>query len=78
MEKTNFIKLVKTKRKELDLSQKKLSRMCGFSNNAIFQYESGVEPTLSRALIILKKLRVSVDKLELITDDGFIGGSRGE
>lgn len=75
MRKTNFITLVKKRRRELDLSQVQVAKMCGIPSNSYCSYEMGTEPPLSRALIILKKLGVAVDRLELIIDDGFIGGN---
>jgi transcriptional regulator with XRE-family HTH domain len=51
-------------REKLGLSQRDLSRACGFGDNMVFRYENGLSDPTSKPLIILaQKLGCSVDYL---------------
>ncbi|HQG58752.1 MAG TPA: helix-turn-helix transcriptional regulator [bacterium] len=64
-EKTTIAKNIKKLRKQLGLSQDKLSKLANISHNTIIKIESGAiqSPTMDTAHKIAKALGVSLDDL---------------
>ena len=64
-EKTTIAKNIKKLRKQLGLSQDKLSKLADISHNTIIKIESGAiqSPTMDTAQKIAKALGVSLDDL---------------
>ena len=64
-EKTTIAKNIKKLRKQLGLSQDKLSKLADISHNTIIKIESGAiqSPTMGTAQKIAKALGVSLDDL---------------
>ena len=64
-EKTTIAKNIKKLRKQLGLSQDKLSKLADISHNTIIKIESGAiqSPTMNTASKIAKALGISLDDL---------------
>jgi len=61
---------IKKIRRELGLTQKELSRLCGVSQSYITKIESGIlEPTYTNAMKILETLRRIIEKNEIKAKD---------
>ena len=58
--------IIRTKRKELGLSQEELAKRCGVSRQTVNAIENNkYDPTLTLAFSLAKELHVTVDELFL-------------
>ena len=56
--------IIRSRRKELGLSEEELARMCGVSRQTVNAIENNkYDPTLSLAFSLSKALRLTVDEL---------------
>ncbi|MHB8627957.1 MAG: helix-turn-helix domain-containing protein [Aggregatilineales bacterium] len=65
-----FPKRLRTARKQMNISQHELARLCGLSINQISRYELGLrEPTAVSLIKVARALNVSMDYLVGLTED---------